>query len=296
MEKFSLGNAVSLPAWETLSAKPFYTGETLRETLIGGQAFRWFWDGPNDCWIGAWQSHVVALRLKDKQLKSACLTSHTTPDDILNYLGIDRVQAWIEQLPCNADPVLDNLRQRWGSLSLLRQPAGETLLAFICSSNKQILQIRTILDNLSVRFGTAIPGTSFKTLPDWNTLASIPEQDLRACALGYRATHIVGTAAFLRESPDFLKKIAKLPLANARAELQRLPGVGPKVADCVLLFGYGFAEAFPVDTWIEKILKEKYPELAKWNRMQLATFAQIHFGKAGGLAQQWMFAQARTQS
>ncbi|NDV60855.1 DNA-binding protein [Puniceicoccales bacterium CK1056] len=294
MEKFSLGNAVSLPAWETLCPEPFFTGETLKETLIGGQAFRWFWDCTNECWIGGWASHVVALRLNDQRLESARLTSQTTPDDILHYLGIDRVQPWIDQLPCNADPVLESLRQRWSSLSLLRQPAEETLLAFICSSNKQILQIRTMLHNLSIRFGTKIPGTPLSTLPDWKSLANVSEADLRACALGYRAAHIAGTAAFLRESPDFLRTINQLPLADASDALQRLPGVGPKVADCLLLFGYGFAEAFPVDTWIEKILKEKYPDLAKWNRVQLATFARIHFGKAGGLAQQWMFAEART--
>jgi N-glycosylase/DNA lyase len=91
-----------------------------------------------------------------------------------------------------------------------------------------------------------------------------------------------------------LNQIKHLSLSEARIALQQLPGVGPKVADCVLLFGYGFAEAFPVDTWIEKILKERYPELAKWNRSQLATFARIHFGRAGGLAQQWMFAEARS--
>lgn len=295
MEKLSLGNAVSLSPWETLAADCFFNEETLRETLVGGQAFRWFWEEANACWIGCWGANVIALRIQSGQLHVSRLTRKTGKEEILHYLGMDNIPSWTDLLPCNSDPVLADLQKRWGSLTLLRQPASETLLAFICSSNKQIVQIRGMLESLSRTFGTPIPGTPFRTLPGWKELAKVREADLRACALGYRAAHVAGTARFLVKRPGFLNKINHLSLSEARVRLQELPGVGPKVADCVLLFGYGFAEAFPVDTWIEKILKERYTALAKWNREQLATFARIHFGRAAGLAQQWMFAEARAQ-
>jgi hypothetical protein len=185
MEKFSLGNAVRLPGWENLSEKAFFNEETLRETLIGGQAFRWFRDTTDSFWIGTWSRHVVALRIFRGRLEAARVTPGTSRQDILDYLGIDRIQPWIDQLPCNADPVLEELRQRWGTLTLLRQPPEEALLAFICSSNKQILQIRTMLANLSREFSQAIPGTPFKTLPDWEALARIPEASLRARLPGF---------------------------------------------------------------------------------------------------------------
>lgn len=279
------------PAWEfRLESHPFTT-RTLQETLLGGQAFRWFRVPEGGFWTGIWDTHAASLRLHENGLlEISCHGITTTPGEVRTYLGIDRLEELTAKLPCNADPCLRQLHERWGGLSLLRQPVEETLLAFICSSNKQILQIRSMLHALSIRFGRDIPDTPLRALPTWKRLAEIPEKELRSCALGYRATHVAGTAAFLRRTPDYLQKVASLPTSEARSALCRLPGVGPKVADCVLLFGFGRTEVFPVDTWIARCLARAYPELSGWNREQLATFARVHFGPAAGLAQQWFFA------
>lgn len=291
MEKFSLGIAVRDPVWAPVSDPHRFHSDSLEETLVGGQAFRWSWDGDGDHWTGIWDHHVVSLRLNsENQLEAALRTPHTRMEDLRHYLGTDRIPALLEALPCRADPVLARLAESWSSLSLLRQPVGETLLAFICSSNKQIIQIRAMLEQLAGRFGKAISGTPFRSLPAWEELVHLPEAELRQCSLGYRAAHVHGTAHFLADRPDYLKQIGSLSLAEARRALQALPGVGPKVADCVLLFGFGRTGAFPVDTWIAKLLIEHYPDLANWSREQLATFARIHYGPAAGLAQQWLFA------
>lgn len=287
---------MSAPRWEPLLKEHPFDHRTLAETLIGGQAFRWFHEPQKDCWLGVWEDNVVRLRLQASGALQVQRLTSTPLEAIRTYLGVENLPGLITTLPCNADPVLARLRDRWGGLSILRQSPSEALLAFICSSNKQILQIRTMLDNLSARFGTTIPGTSFKTLPDWNALAAAKEQNLRACALGYRAAHIAKTAAYLKGSPGFLERIKGLSLAEARTALQKLPGVGPKVADCVLLFGYGRLEAFPVDTWIAKLMIEHYPDLDGWSREQIATFARLHFGKAAGLAQQWLFSERNAGS
>ncbi len=297
MEKLSLGTAVIEPAWECLPGEHSFTSGTLEETLIGGQAFRWYWHPDGKFWIGVWGRHAACLRINESGvLEAAILTPATSLSDVRTYLGLDRLPAWIAALPCNADPVLADLMTRWSGISLLRQPPGETLLAFICSSNKQILQIRAMQQALAKRLGQPLPGTPFHTLPTWETLAAVPESELRACALGYRAAHVAGTARFLAAHPGYLEEIDSLSLHDARLALRALPGVGPKVADCVLLFGYGRAEAFPVDTWIAKCLVQRYPELSGWSREQLATFARIHFGRAAGLAQQWLFADRLAQS
>ncbi|MGC9450533.1 MAG: DNA glycosylase [Oceanipulchritudo sp.] len=277
--------------WESLCpAHPFHE-HTLAETLLGGQAFRWFPDAEPRSWTGIWDRHVVRLRLApDGGLQYRSLTP-TTPEEILHYLGIDRLEGLARDLPCQSDPALDRLRAKWEGISLLRQPPGETLVAFICSSNKRIPQIRAMLRQLSEHFGKPIPGTPYHRLPTWPELAAVPESGLRSCALGYRAAHVAATATFLRQNPDHLKKIRGLSLADARKALQALPGVGPKVADCVLLFGFGRTEAFPVDTWIAKLMVRHYPDLAGWKRERIATFARLHFGRAAGLAQQWIFAE-----
>ena len=289
------------PAWKPLPLGHRFDAESLHETLVGGQAFRWKWDAVKKTWTGIWGENVAQLRLLEgSQLEARPLSSGTSLEAIRDYLATDRLPVAVASLPCGADPVLERLRVRWQEISLLRQPPGETLLAFICSSNKQILQIRSMLEALATRFGKALtvdsrscPPFPLHALPDWAGLHAVPEDDLRKCALGYRARHVAGTASFLKEHPDFLERLPALPTGEARSALLQLPGVGPKVADCVLLFGLGRLEAFPVDTWIHQILVRLYPELEGWKREQLATFARIHYGKAAGLAQQWLFAEAR---
>ena len=294
MEKFSLGTTLTLPAWETLTEVSPFRVETLAETLIGGQAFRWFRGPGGTFWVGIWGMHLVSLRLAPcGALEAGLLTKSTSLKEVRRYLGLDRLARLEAALPCRSDPVLGALQNRWRGLSLLRQPPGETLLSFICSANKHILQIRNILQELSDRFGEPLEDTPFRALPTWERLAHAAEPDLRDCRLGYRAAHIAGTAAFLKKRPAFFHEVAALPTRLAREALLELPGVGPKVADCVLLFGFERTEVFPVDTWIARILGTRYPDLAKWDRRQLATFARIHFGEAAGLAQQWFFSEAR---
>jgi N-glycosylase/DNA lyase len=297
MEEFSLGKTLTLPAWRRLTTDHPFSLESLRETLLGGQAFRWFSLPEEDAWIGVWQQSVAALRLThDGGLETAIWGGPEDHALLLDYLGLDRHRQWIGKLPLSSDAVVARLAKRWHGVVILRQPPAETLLAYICSANKQIPHIRGMLEALSQRFGPTIPGTPFHALPDWATLARSNEADLRACQLGYRAPYVLACARRLTDHPSLLAELLPLPTAEARERLLRLPGVGPKVADCVLLFGFGRADTFPVDTWIDRALRCNYPDLGNWSRSHLATFARLHFGPAGGLVQQWFFADARANS
>lgn len=279
--------------WTNLPAARGFTDAVLAEILIGGQAFRWFWQPKDQAWLGIWDRNVVRLRLGPDGALQYTSPTDTSPAEITAYLALGRSARWAAALPRRADPVLAAMAQRWSRLSILAQPPGETLLAFLCSSNKRIPHIRAMLHNLAVAFGRPLPQTSCHALPDWPTLAAVPEDALRRCALGYRAAHVHRTARFLHQNPGFLATIPKLAYPEAHHQLCQLPGVGPKVADCVLLFGFGFGQAFPVDTWIQRALADAYPELATWSRPAMATFARVHFGPAAGLAQQWFFAERR---
>lgn len=296
MEEFSLGNALRADRWFRIPCPSGLSADDLREILIGGQAFRWFpVENPSPVtWVGVWDRHVAALRLDATgHLLGQCLSAGTSEGMVKAYLAFERAANLRACLPTVADPVLQRLERNWGCLTLLQQPLAETLLAFICSANKQIPHIRQILARLSDRFGSPVPGTPFRTLPSWEALAHVSLEELRACALGYRAAYIAGTARFLDAHPGFLDNLHQLSTPESREALLLLPGVGPKVADCVLLFGLGRAEAFPVDTWIERYMKAAYPDLADWPPQQIGLFGRLHFGRAAGLAQQWMFADAR---
>jgi N-glycosylase/DNA lyase len=181
--------------------------------------------------------------------------------------------------------------EAWRGLRILRQEPDEALLAFLCSSNKQVAQIRVMVAELADRLGEPLAG-GFRALPPWARLARASEADLRACRLGYRAAFIRDTARRLAERPDWAAALAGLPTPELESRLAELPGVGPKVAACVALFGFGRLDAFPVDTWIDRMLAEGYG-LAGWNRRQLARFGAVHYGPSAGLAQQFLFAAAR---
>jgi len=130
------------------------------------------------------------------------------------------------------------------------------------------------------------PAYSF---PGFARLAEVSESDLRGCKLGFRAPYLRGTAQKLAAGEVDLGRLHGLSLDEARAELLQLPGVGVKIADCVLLFAYGFAEAFPVDVWILRALRRHYFPRLSVSPARLRRFIRAHFGPRAGYAQQYLF-------
>ena len=280
--------------WEPLALGHRFTADSLRETLDGGQAFRWRWDSADEVWQGVFGAHAVQLQLgSDHRLRFRAATDpRKARTALLDYLGMaGELDAVLARLPLTSDAVLARAVATCPGLVLLRQPFAETLLAFILSSTKQIPQIRQLCETLATRFGAELaPG--LHALPSWERLAAVDEAALRACALGFRARYVHETARFLAGRPGWLARVEAAPYAEAKAALCELPGVGEKVADCVLLFGAGRLEAFPVDVWILRALADNYG-LRSWRPAQLAQFGRAPFGPFAGLAQQYLFAAAR---
>lgn len=298
MEELSLEQILNLPErdWKRISTEDSIPRYVLSEILLGGQSFRWF-NLADSCWLGFFGDHVVILYYIDDHHLSWFSPTNLSETVFQDYLDLNRSYlAEAAQLPLNCDPVLARLADSWSALRILRQSPAEALLGFLCSSNKQILQIRRMLESLAFSWGPFLEVTLDKrplhALPSFERIAELTESQLRASGLGYRSKYILNTARIIRDEPGLLNRIRSLDYAQAKDELKHFPGVGDKVADCVLLFGYQRWDAFPVDTWIEKILKSEY-QLNNWNRVQLAQFARIHFGPYAGWVQQWFFAQAR---
>jgi N-glycosylase/DNA lyase len=286
---------MSTPAWSDWQPLPGNwrpSSGVLAETLDGGQSFRWH--HADGVWTGLWGGCVAQLRSHHdspewrapKSLEPVVIAA------LPRYLGLDRDWAALtDSLPWRSDAHLATCLAAYPGLRILRQPFGETLLGFLCSATKQIVQIKQMCALLATRHGMSVaPG--LHRLPTWEELAGIPEKQLRACLLGFRAKYIHGTAKFLARHPGWLEETENLPYAAAKARLIELPGVGEKVADCVLLFGAGKLEAFPVDTWVLKSLARRYG-LDGWKPAQVAHFGRTHFGPLAGLAQQYLFAWER---
>jgi len=190
-------------------------------------------------------------------------------------------------------------RQFCRGLRIIRQPKWECLATFICSSMKQVAHIRQISLALRRRFGDRrkVGDHVLHTFPLAQRIASASEKDLRECALGYRAKNLLATARLVTSGEYDLESWSALSDPNLREKLCALPGVGAKIANCVMLFAYERLRAFPIDVWIERVLKQQYfPRTKKVPQLRLREFSETYFGEHGGYAQQYLFHHARIAS
>ncbi len=283
-------------SWETLTPKTPFTESTLRETLDGGQAFRWECDANTGCYQGTWGRIHAQIRLEKYNTLKARILGEPTQSDwdaLSDYLRLDEDwDAIVDQLPWRSDAHLKTAIDAFPGLRLLNQPFPETLLCFLCSATKQIPQIKIMCANLANALGDPIAPDGPKALPTWERIATASEDELRALGLGFRAKNIKKTADQIATDPGVLETIEALPYVEAHARVAQFPGVGSKIADCALLFGARKYDAFPVDTWIIKVLEKRY-QLEGWNKTQLEQFGRIHLGPYAGYAQQFLFAYER---
>ena len=263
----------------------------LAATLNSGQAFRWREEN------GAWENIVagrwVRLRVNDKTLHAQVAKPQKDWQWLTDYLQLEvNLKKILADFPKD-DPHLAAAKKTCRGLRLLKQDPWETLAGFICSSNKQIVQIQQIIGELCDRYGEPAHA-GWKTFPTAVRLAATTEADLRDCRMGYRAKYLHASASMIASNEVDLTAIATLDYLDAQTELKRLPGIGPKVADCILLFAYGFPEAFPIDTWVLKALRQLYFPRRRPTPRQLHTFIREHFAPYHGYAQQYLFHHVRT--
>ena len=261
-------------------------------TLTSGQAFRW--REVNGAWENIVAGRWVRLSVKAKKLHAQTHKPQVDWKWLRDYLQLDIDFKKILAAFPKDDPNLDAAKKTCRGLRLLKQDPWETLAGFICSSNKQIVQIQQIIAALCNRLGKPAPN-NWRTFPTAARLAAATEDDLRACRMGYRAKYLHRSAQMIATNQLDLAALQSLDYETAKTEIQRLPGIGPKVADCILLFAYGFPEAFPIDTWVLKALHQLYFPSRRPTTKRLQTFIKTHFAPHHGYAQQYLFHHVRTQ-
>jgi N-glycosylase/DNA lyase len=264
----------------------------LAATLDSGQVFRWQRHGA--VWSGVLGQHFLQLTQTEAGLHARAAAPVADWNFLREFLQTDVVLADILKTFPDDEPMRAAVAACHG-LRLLRQEPWECLASFILSSTKQIVQIRQIVALLCERFGepTLVAGTA--CFPTPARIAAATEAELRACKMGFRAPSLLNAARQIAAGKLDLEKIRTLDYAAARAELMTLRGVGGKIADCVLLFGYGFDTAFPVDVWIERALQELYFPKRRASEKRLRRLAESHFGPHAGYAQQYLFHYMRTR-
>ena len=268
----------------------------LAATLTSGQAFRWRAAG--DAWEGVIANHWVRLSTKADAVLAESAKPMSDWRWLTEYLQTEIDLASILRTFPQDDPMRASVAACHG-LRLLRQDPWECLASFILSSTKQIVQIQQIVASLCGCFGEALPVPAghepVHSFPSAERLALASEKELRACKMGFRAPNLLRTAQMVSGGEVQLARLKDLSIEKAREELLRLPGVGNKIANCVLLFAYGFQQAFPVDVWVIKALRQLYFPRRRPAAKRLLRFTQSHFGPNAGYAQQYLFHYMRTQ-
>ena len=276
---------------------------SLDHTLECGQLFRWQKSG--DWWYGVVEERVVKIRQTNDGLTFQTFPERINEDFIENYFRLDDdLQCILDQI--NKDEFIRRAIERFRGLRISRQGPWECLISYICATYKSIPAIKNMILNLSRQFGEKITVNErdFYMFPKPNDLARASLRELGGCKLGFRANRVLETSKILDRGELNLEDLKKTGYEKAKQKLLSLPGVGQKVADCVLLFSLDKLEAFPVDIWIRRAVLEFYPsyfEHSFFHRVSskrtitpheyetISSFGRKHFGKYAGYAQEYLF-------
>jgi N-glycosylase/DNA lyase len=272
----------------------------LEKTLDSGQVFHWQKVG--DGFVGTIGDRAVFVKQSHGMLKvrfggtpKPAREPRALPGIVERYFALDHPLAEIcDSFP--EDPVMNAARDFCHGLRIIRQPKWECLATFICSSMKQVAHIRQISLALRKRFGERrrIGDQLVYTFASPLRLAQASDKELRDCKLGYRAKNLSASARLVSSGQTDLEAWSALSDAELRKQLCALPGVGPKIANCVMLFAYERLRAFPIDVWIERVLRQYYfSRRKKMSAQRLREFSETYFGEHGGYAQQYLFHHAR---
>lgn len=250
----------------------------LAQTLYCGQAFRWK-QRDDGIWEGIALGKYLSLKQEDDALILDC--SQQEFDTLWkNYFDLDTDYASIRKTLSDMDPVLKEASEYAPGIRILRQDPWEALCSFIISQNNNIPRIKGIIQRLCELLGEKTENGYL--FPDCEKVANCTAEDLAPIRSGFRAKYIISAARTLSDNPDFVKSVTDAPIDEARKLLQTIKGVGPKVSDCALLYGFHRMECFPMDVWMKRamavLLPDRTPE---------------EFGTNAGIAQQYIFHYSR---
>ncbi len=268
----------------------------LAHTLGSGQTFRWRPE-PDGAWIGPAGSTLYKLSQQGARLFAKPLAGLVDPETLNRYLGLEASLADIAST-FPQDPLLEAAKKQFWGLRLVRQPLFECLISFIVSAASNIPKIMINIDSMCDLGGQAIEKGQqpFCCFPTPAELAAMGEPLLRTTRMGFRAKFVAQVAEIAASGRLDLTELAQLPYPASQQLMTTLPGVGEKVADCVCLFALAQYEAFPVDTWIKRLLVTHYGAPDTSNYGKLAGYARDKFGPNAGYAQQYLYHYARMNS
>jgi len=268
------------------------TDFNLKETFECGQCFRW--EEENDgSYTGVAYDRVVNVKLEDDTLTIDNTNLNDFYDIWFDYFDLGRDYGKIKE-NLSKDPILKEAIKYGQGIRVLRQDTWETLISFIVSQNNRIPQIKKVIENLSKSFGIPIEykGKIYYTFPKAEEFIIFDIDTIAKSKCGFRAKYIIDAASKVFTGEVNLLKLMEYSTNDIRDVLMSINGVGPKVADCVILYSMGKYDTFPTDVWIKRIVEYLYLK-REGKPLEIQLFAIDKFGELSGFAQQYLFYYAR---
>ena len=260
-----------------------------------GQCFRWN-KQEDGSYTGIFKQNVVNVKKADNKIIFRGICKENIKDECIKYFDLNTNYDNIKSKLSNVDNYLKTSIEYGEGIRILNQDLWETLISFIISANNNIPRIKGIIERISKSYGKKIVwnNNEYYTFPTPQELSKASVEDLRKLGLGFRDVRVYKTTKIINENPDKLKKLADEKDVNKlKEELLQFPGVGPKVADCIMLFStLKRLEVFPIDVWVRRVMNELYiknEDEAKINKKEIEQLAKTKYGNLAGIAQQYLF-------
>lgn len=270
----------------------------VRQILESGQVFRF--EKITD------QSYILIakqklIKLAQHEESSSVMVYNTNISELdevwSHYLDIDTNYAEIAKVLSAKDEHMAKAVEFGQGIRILKQDPWEMLISFIISQNKAIPHIKECIKNITMRYGKPIEEEGengpYYTFPTPEELKDATEEALRECKVGFRAPYILDACHKVLNEEIILNDLYLLPAEAAKEKLMSIKGVGPKIADCILLFAYSKMELFPTDVWIKRVVEGLYFEGREMKLGEIQKFAKEYFGDLAGYAQQYLFFYGR---
>lgn len=257
-----------------------------KEICTCGQVFRYRKEN------GVWY-----INSRDKQakisLENDTYVIYGNSDYFYNYFDLNNDYSSINE-SLNNKPLINNALSSLKGIRILKQDPLETIISFIISANNHIPRIKGIIERICASLGENIDG--YYTFPTIDKLKSADKSFFRAIGCGYRDEYLYNTISLITNSEFDINKPYSMDTESAKSYLMRLNGVGPKVADCILLFAYQKYDVFPVDTWIKKLYFRLFPQSPLNTDPKIMRTELVNtYGEYAGIAQQYLFYSIREE-
>ena len=260
-----------------------------------GQCFRWN-EMADGSYTGTFGRNVLNVKKENKEIRFKGLVDGNIEDICNKYFDLDRDYEKIKKDLSKIDNNMKTSINYGEGIRLLNQDLWETIISFIISANNNIPRIKGIIDRISKTYGEKIvwEGKEYYTFPTLKQLSKATIEDLRKLGLGFRDVRVYETTKIINAKKVDLEKLHKEEnTQHVREILLTLPGVGPKVADCILLFStLKRLEVFPIDVWVRRVINELYiknENEEKVNKKEIEQLAKQKYGNLAGIAQQYLF-------